>query len=285
MARKVLRRLVTAVVEAVFPVKCLACGCFFHLEEDTIGHDFSIHSYSGKYGNRRPVSFVYHLMRMYLCAACTSEIAVVKPPFCLACGLVFKSKEGDNRLCGDCITSPKQFRVARAPVIYDQAFMNLIHCFKYNGKIQLAKPLGMLMLVTFLQSWDADDIDLVIPVPLYEGRLKQRGFNQAFLLIQNWKKIAVELNRDLTRLHIEKHVLVRTRATPPQTGLGRKERMANIKNAISVYESEKIAGKRILLVDDVYTTGATVNECARMLLSKGAACVDVLTVARAMQNW
>lgn len=282
MARKMLRRLVTVVVEAVFPVKCLVCGCFIHLQDEVFRQDFSMPPYSGQCDDWRVDGFFHHLMRPYLCVDCTRKVAVVKPPFCLACGFLFKSKEGEDRLCGDCIASPKRFRVARAPVVYDQAFMNLILSLKYSGKIQLAKPLGGLLLVAFLRYWDADDIDIVIPVPLYENRFKHRGFNQAFVLIQNWKDLAVELNADLTGLHIEKHALVRNRPTATQTGLGRKERMDNIKNAFSVPEPKKIARKRVLLVDDVYTTGATVDECSRVLIKHGAACVDVLTVARAM---
>ena len=200
----------------------------------------------------------------------------------MACGFLLKSKEADDRLCGDCITSPKKFRMARAPIVYDAASMNLILSLKYRGKIQLAKPLGGLLLAAFLEHWDAGDIDIVIPVPLFQKRFKQRGFNQAFVLIQYWKNLAGELNVDLSGLQIEREALVRNRPTATQTGLGRKERMDNIKNAFSVTESRKIAGKRVLLVDDVYTTGATVDECSRMLIKYDAACVDVLTVARAM---
>ena len=160
--------------------------------------------------------------------------------------------------------------------------MNLVLNLKYHGKIQLAKPLGKLLLVAFLQHWDADDVDIVIPVPLFKKRFKQRGFNQTFVLIKNWVDLAKELSADLTGLHIERQALMRIRPTATQTGLGRKERMNNIRNAFSVPESHKIVGKRVLLVDDVYTTGATVDECSRVLIKHGAACVDVLTLARAM---
>lgn len=282
MARKMLRRLVTAVVGAVFPAKCLACGCFIHPQDEVFRKAFSIPPYSGQCGAWWADGFVQHLVQPYLCADCTRKVTVVKPPFCLACGFLFKSKEVDDDLCGDCITSPKKFRMARAPFVYDEAFMNLVLSLKYRGKVQLAKPLGGLLLVAFLQYWDAGDIDIVIPVPLFQKRFKQRGFNQAFVLIQNWEDLAKELNADLTGLHIERQALIRNRSTATQTGLGRKERMDNIKNAFSVPESYKIARKRVLLVDDVYTTGATVDECSRVLIKHGAACVDVLTVARAM---
>ena len=282
MAGKMLRRLVTAVVEAVFPSKCLACGCFIHPQDGVLSQDFSIPPYSGQCEDVQADGLVHHLMQAYLCANCTRKVTMVESPFCLVCGLLFKNKEADDRLCGDCITSPKKFRVARASVVYDEAFMNLVLNLKYHGKIQLAKPLGGLLLVAFLQYWDAGDIDIVVPVPLFQKRFKQRGFNQAFVLIQKWEDLAKELDVDLSGFHIERQALIRNRSTATQTGLGRKERMDNIKNAFSVPESHKIDGKRVLLVDDVYTTGATVNECSRELLKHGAACVDVLTVARAM---
>jgi len=282
MARKMLRRLVSAVVEAVFPAKCLACGCFIDPQDEVFRQDFSILPFFGQCEDWRADGFVHHLLQSYLCADCTRKVTVVKSPFCIACGFLFKSKEADDCLCGDCIISPKNFRMARAPVVYDEAFMNLVLSLKYRGKIQLAKPLAGLLLVAFLQHWDAGDIDIVIPVPLFQKRFKQRGFNQAFVLIRKWEDLAEELNVDLTGLHIERQALVRNRHTATQTGLGRKERMDNIKNAFSVPESHKIAGKRVLLVDDVYTTGATVDECSRVLIKNGAACVDVLTVARAM---
>ena len=282
MARKVLRRLVTAVVEAVFPVKCLACGCFIRPPDEVFRQDSSILPCFKQCRDGEADDVVHHLMQPYLCAGCIRKIAVVKLPFCLACGFLYKSKEAEDRLCGDCIRSPKNFRMARASVVYDEAFMNLVLNLKYRGKIQLARPLGGLLLVAFLQYWDAGDIDIVIPVPLFQKRFKQRGFNQAFVLIQNWEDFAEELNVDLTGLHLETQALIRNRHTATQTGLGRKERMDNIKNAFRVPESHKIAGKRVLLVDDVYTTGATVDECSRVLMENGAACVDVLTVARAM---
>ena len=109
-----------------------------------------------------------------------------------------------------------------------------------------------------------------------------QGLPVTHAVIYNWEKIAEELNLIVPAIQIETHALIRTRSTAPQTGLGRKERRVNIKDAFSAREPEKIEGKRILLVDDVYTTGATVDECSRVLLDHGAKTVDVLTVARAL---
>jgi ComF family protein len=195
---------------------------------------------------------------------------------------MFTSREGEDHLCGECLESPKKFRTARAFGVYDKALMTLIHCFKYNGKIQLACPLGKLLLSSFNLYWNLNSIDMIIPVPLHVKRFRTRGFNQAFLLVKDWDKIAATWNVKLPVMQIERHALVRNRWTEPQTGLGRKKRMANIKNAFSLKNSPKIIGKRILLVDDVLTTGATANECAKVLLRGGAGQVDVLTLARAV---
>jgi ComF family protein len=268
------------VIDALFPFRCLVCGRFFDAPDIP-------RRQKQPHGIRAEINIPFgaiieQLFSSYLCAGCVQGIIPVAAPICVTCGSMFKSRVGEDRLCGDCITSLKRFRIARAPVVYDQALMSLIHSFKYNGKVQLAKPLGGLLLHTFQRYWDAEGIDVVIPVPLYGSRLKQRGFNQAVLLIQHWRKTALEFAIDVAGLQIERSILVRKRSTVPQTGLGRNQRMANMKNAFHVHEAERIRGRRILLVDDVYTTGATVNECARELLDKGAQHVDVLTVARAM---
>ena len=268
--------------DALFPFQCLACGCFFDApvtpRRQAQPHRMWVdHETNNPWG-----ATIERLFNAYLCTECVKEFIPIEAPICVTCGIMFKSRVGQDHMCADCIKSKKQFRIARAPVVYDRALMNLIHSFKYAGKVQLAKPLAGLMLQTFQRYWVADVIDVVIPVPLYGSRLRQRGFNQAVLLIQHWKKAAMTLAVDVAGLRIEKSALVRNRSTVPQTGLGRQERMVNMKNAFGVHEAGSIRGKRILLVDDVYTTGATVNECARELLANGAQHVDVLTVARAM---
>jgi ComF family protein len=122
--------------------------------------------------------------------------------------------------------------------------------------------------------------DVVIPVPLHAGKLRERGFNQAFLLVRDWTHMAKRLCIKLPFRCIDRNILQRHNPTIAQTGLGKKERQKNIRGVFNVKNKEKIIQKRILLVDDVYTTGATANECAKTLLAGGAARVDVLTLAR-----
>ena len=280
--RPFLKRLYNACLNALFPVKCLVCGCFF--EPAVVSRATNAIGCPGGSFEGRDLGHV-SLERLFsplICGSCAAEINLVDGPICLSCGIMFKSSEGQDRICGDCITAPKQFRIARAPAAYDEAMLHLIRCFKYNGKIQLAKPFSGLMLTALNRYWDADSFDVVIPVPLSGNKIRKRGFNQAYLLIRGWKKIAGQWGLGPPTARISKDTLFRNRTTLPQTGLGRKARKENVANAFSIGERTNVMQKRILLVDDVYTTGATVNECARELMDNGALSVDVLTLARAM---
>jgi ComF family protein len=158
--------------------------------------------------------------------------------------------------------------------------MAVIHRFKYADKTQLAWPLGGMMLSAFLCHWEGGQVDRVLPVPLHPRKFRSRGFNQSYLLIHRWKAIARAMQIPLAEISILTDVLIRTKATVPQTGLGRAQRLKNVKDAFRVQFPEKVYGAKVLVVDDVYTTGATANECARTLLKSGAAHVDVLTLAR-----
>ncbi len=280
--KKTLIRIMRALREALFPTQCLACGSFFHLiqaQNDYLPKK-GLH-YESLLTYRNNINFSM-LMATFLCPSCSRGFLSIESPICNKCGIMFKSREGEDHICGECIVSPRRFRIARASGVYDQAFMEVIHCFKYKGRVQLARPLGMLLFSTLIRYWDMSSIDIIMPVPLHIKRLKKRGFNQAFLLIKDWEDIARSLNFEIPYIQEADYFFIRSVWTEPQTGLGRKKRMANIKNAFSIEDSSKVFDKRILLVDDVYTTGATVDECAKILLRGGAKQVDVLTLARTM---
>ena len=263
--------------ETVFPPKCLVCSRFIQLPEAVYN------GFSGEADLSLSVQIqVDLLLSEFLCRNCLEGLVAVESPLCSCCGLPFESRHGLDHHCGDCSASPKKFRIARAPLVYEQIFTEIVHCYKYKGKIQLARPLGELLLTAFRLFWEKDSIDVVVPVPLHLKRLRKRGFNQVYLLIRNWQTIAGQVPLDLRDLQIERDVIVRNVPTVPQTGLGRRQRAANIKDAFELVDEAKIIDKRILLVDDVYTTGATVDECARLLVNHGATHVDVLSLARAV---
>jgi len=279
---RLLHRFYQIIHETVFPPKCLVCATFFRIPDQSRK---GIPADSGPDGHARSLSVqdqVEISLATYLCPNCFPALVRVESPLCICCGIPFKSRQGEDHYCGACTASGKKFGIARAPLVYDRIITEVIHCFKYRGKIQLARPLGEVLLTAFMFFWDRDSIDIILPVPLHSSRFRRRGFNQADLLIRNWPDMAARRICDISPIRIERDVLVRKLPTAPQTALGRAQRAVNIKNAFDLNREGAIVDKRVLLIDDVYTTGATVNECGRLLLSRGAHQVDVLTLARAI---
>ncbi len=266
----------------VFPPKCLVCNSFFHPPDSDAA---VIAQEGGGKIDSASLSLQFQLDRLlsgYLCQACIRGLVAVESPICDCCGLPIKSRQGLDHRCGDCIRESKSFRIARAPLIYEQILTRVVHCFKYKGKLQLANPLAELLLTAFRLFWEPDSIDIILPVPLHIKRFRMRGFNQAYLLVRNWNALIGQYPNRPDGLQIERNLLVRAAATTPQSALGRADRAVNIKNAFDLTDPDKVKDKRILLVDDVYTTGATVNECTRLLRNSGTRQVDVLTLARAV---
>lgn len=251
-------------LSVVFPGRCLGCGKPHADNRPT---------------PRPPAAAGYDLLiSRYLCPDCRRGFRPVGSPLCPRCGLMFASREGEDRSCGRCIRKPPAFGAARAAGVYDGGLMQAIHLLKYGGKIQLARPLGRLLFEAFCHWGKAAAADLVVPVPLHRRRFRQRGFNQAYLLVRQWPRWHGTLG-------VARKALVRQRSTVPQTGLGRRQRQVNLKNAFAPGPDAaggKIAGRHVLLVDDVFTTGATADACARVLLQAGAEGVTVLTLARTL---
>lgn len=256
----VLQRLLHGMGDALFPAKCLGCGRLFKHDRETPP-------------TSNPIGFSA-AMAPHFCLHCRDRWTAVASPLCSRCGLVFSSREGEDHLCGRCLDGPGAFIRARAAGIYDNTLKAAIHALKFKDKVSLANPLGRVLFDAFLHYWTVGEVDVVAPVPLHRQRFRQRGFNQAYLLVRRWAlPEETVIIRDL---------LVRTRATAPQTGLDRQQRRINIRNAFSVNRRGQTAGKRVLLVDDVLTTGATVDACSNALMRDGAERVDVLTLARAL---
>ena len=270
-----------AIKETLFPLTCLMCGQFFL--GPSKGIDVVRRGGSLRETIQSPpsASLFGRLLINHVCPACSQQFTPIESPCCSCCGVMFKSREGADHVCGECLNSQRFFGMARAVGVYDQALMAVIHCFKYGEKVGLAAPLSILLLNTYHHFWQDRPMDVAVPVPLFGRRLRRRGFNQVYLAVKDWE--AKKWQPVLTRpMRVEKKALRRRRSTPPQTGLGRRERMRNVKGAFKLGRAHVISKKRVLLVDDVYTTGATVNECARILMKGGAETVDVLTLARAM---
>lgn len=229
---------------AVLPVDCAGCGT--GLSDD-------------------PVPF--------FCRSCWGKITPLRGPSCLRCGRPFASPVArlysPGHLCGACRKRRPSFTNARSLFSYVPPLQDAIRLLKYHRKVALAGALGDLMTRAFETP---PEVDLLMPVPLHPTRLREREFNQALLL-------ADRVNQRL-RLPLSYDNLVRLRQRPSQTELTRAARLNNLRRTFSVLRPEEIAKKKILLIDDVMTTGTTVNECAKALRKAGASDVYVCTLAR-----
>lgn len=208
---------------------------------------------------------------LHICTACRERLPLVSSPICPCCGIPFTGA-GDDHLCGACLTHQPHFDSARAGFLYEGAIRDLIHNFKYDYRTHLRYPLALLTLNGVSGIVADHEPHLIIPVPLHRSRLRQRGFNQAVLLGR-------VLSRHL-KIAMLPDAIARTRRTEPQVDLSRAERRLNVKGAFTVCRPGLIAGKRILLLDDVMTTGSTIDECAKELKNAGAELVIGAAVAR-----
>jgi ComF family protein len=207
-----------------------------------------------------------------ICDECFSGFRELTHPFCSICGEPFKSKVEEDHLCEKCLRKRPYYDELRAPYIYEERLMTAIQLIKYSGKSNIIKSLGPL-LARYAKNWINDAKKMImIPVPLHRRKLKQRGFNQSALFV---KTISPVLG-----IEIDFFTLIRIRYTESQTGLSLEQRRKNVKGAFDVKGGGNITGKTVILVDDVATTGNTMNECARILKKAGAEKVLGLTLAR-----
>lgn len=204
-----------------------------------------------------------------LCTSCMEMVKIITAPICRRCGV--KVLACKDRYCQGCLSSPPPFAMARSVAMYHEPVINLLHRLKYRGDTAVLQPLRQIISAPGA-SLLPPDCDLIVPVPLHRDRLRQRGLNQALLLAR--------LGRGRGDTPIEPALLFRKVATPAQTGLSGAARRKNVRGAFAVKDTEVVRGRRICIVDDVFTTGATVSECARVLVRAGAGEVVVWTVAR-----
>ncbi len=216
-------------------------------------------------------TFIPDAGELHICPICRETLTLVKSPLCTICGIPFAGA-GDDHICGRCLKYPPHFDSARAHLLHDGSARNMIHAFKYQYKTHLRRPLALLALEGLTGFIREHETDFIVPVPLHRSRLRSRGFNQAVLL--------GKLFSDRLSLPMQTNGLLRVRRTEPQIELSGEERRNNVKGAFAVSDPACIKGKRILLLDDVMTTGSTVDECAKELKKAGALSVIVITVAR-----
>ena len=205
-----------------------------------------------------------------LCGACWEGLERIAPPWCRCCGAPL----GIEGLCGACRSRRPRFAYARAALLYGGLAREAIHAFKFGGRRGLAYPLGDLLAGLGVSALPGAAPEVLVPVPLHPRRARERGYNQALLLARRVERA--------WGVPAAANALQRVAPTQPQTDLDAAARRRNVRGAFAVRRPELVAGRHVVLVDDVLTTGATAGECARSLIRAGARTVGVITVARAL---
>ena len=242
-SRPTFHRLVRRGLDVLFPPLCVACSC--RVDE--------AHS---------------------LCGACWRKISFLDGPCCTLCGLPFEVDPGTDVLCAACFAKPRDFDRARSLFAYDEGSKALILGFKHGDRLDHAPAFARWLERSGRELME--DVELIVPVPLHRWRLWRRRYNQAAVLAQRLARMAGKRYAPL--------VLRRRRHTPSQGAAGSaKARRRNVLGAFAVTASEEVRNRNLLLVDDVFTTGATVEACARALKRAGAARVHVVTLARVVK--
>jgi len=210
------------------------------------------------------------------CGACFQKLRMIDAPMCACCGIPFViAVEADTR-CPECLVSPPAFDTARAALVYDAVSAPLVTALKFHDQwVGLERYVAMMLRAGKPL---LDGADMLVPVPLHWRRLLRRKFNQSALLAYGLSRV--------TDIPCAPEMLQRTIYTKPQMRMTRKERLTNVKRAFAVPESayETLRNKVVVLVDDVVTTGATVNACAKALKKAGAKDVRVLALARTVKE-
>ena len=216
-----------------------------------------------------------------VCESCLEKIAPIDGMLCRVCGEKLFSaylQDESGPLCGLCRHVQPEFQRAVSYGAYDGELRELIHLFKYNAIKPAGTVLARLLAQAITQLTLPESL-VLIPVPLWSGKRKTRGFNQAEAIARAFLR-----SESKKSIQLDTATLVRTRETASQTGLTRKQRRANVRGAFAVASPERIRDYSVLLIDDVMTTGTTVNECARVLRRAGAKEIFVATVARATKE-
>ena len=208
----------------------------------------------------------------YVGGKCWSQVRFLTAPFCERCGSPYEGSIGRPFVCGNCQDIPFHFRFARSAVVANPLVLTVIHRYKYNRALCFEPFLADLLIRQAVPSLKNGKWDMIVPVPLHPAKKREREFNQAERLARHLSRAThIPVNEDLVR---------RVQATETQTRLNRTERAGNVQNAFAPRSPKKLNGEKIILLDDVLTTGATTSACARVLRRAGAGDLCVWTVAR-----
>ncbi len=246
-----LRDALKQLIEVIYPARCLICKDFIKRAER----------------KRCPV---------LICKGCRESFVKISSPRCNICGVPFVSDTAGDHICGDCISNPPNYERLIVPYLYEEKLIAAIYEFKYGGRYQVGKALAELLAYFLIDSFKFPSDMLIIPIPLHYKKLRIRGFNQSIIIS--------EVISEILDMEMDYSILIKIRDTKPQTALKGKERLVNVKDAFIIKDRNRVKDRNILLIDDVVTTTATMNECAKVLKGAGAKRIFGAAIARTVKD-
>lgn len=192
-----------------------------------------------------------------ICKNCLTTLPFLESHYCHVCG---RKVVGNGTVCDYCASNKYNFKLARSVFVYTKQMHNVIYKLKYDNGKYLSNYLSKILYNYYINCEELNNIDIIIPVPIYKTRLKKRGYNQSELLLKNF----IETNK------VNTHLVEKVKDTGSQTEKNFKERTSNLENAFEILDKTIVKGKNILIVDDILTTGSTINEISKILLKSGA---------------
>lgn len=206
----------------------------------------------------------------YICSDCEKRIKKIVPPVCSKCSKPIEYISS-TKFCQECCDVERHFEMSKSPFVYEGLIKRAIYSFKYYNKAYFYKFLGNC-LVTYMKNINYTNFDFIVSVPLHSSKMRKRGYNQSELLARH-------IAKSLSIPYVD--ALKRTKKTLKQSEQSKEERKKNLLDAFAIKKSaEKVINSSVLLVDDIYTTGSTVDECSKVLKNYGANKIYVITIAR-----
>jgi len=254
----------------IYPYICRRCGVIYKYKVEKITMGMSEDSFLKVFSD-------------LLCTECIKKYEIYSANCCERCGKKIEGSVCKGSLCGSCLNNEILLDKIRSPFSFSQSIVDIVHLFKYNDACFMAGKMAFFLLKIYKNEFFFEHIDFVLPVPMHRKKLRRRGYNQALLMSLKLSELAGIYGVDFPP--VMDNILLKSINTTSQTKLGLKERQKNIKGAflISSRLPDRISlrKKKILLIDDVITTGSTLNECAKSLINAGVSKVFALTFARA----
>jgi ComF family protein len=253
-------------INLIYPDICIVCQNFFEPQKRVVESENFNPEFEDIFSN-------------HFCSRCIKKYKAFSGAVCSRCGRLLNIPDSEDALCEGCLTKKSGLDKIRSCFLFRDSVVDIVHMFKYNDRVYLIKKTAYFILKAFLDLYIQNPPDFIFPVPMHSSGLRKRGYNQTYLMVLETAELAQ--NYGLFFPEVKNNILLKINKTESQTELDHNSRKKNLENVFKVKHPLLVKNRKILIIDDVMTTGTTLEKCAEELLKNGADSVDAITFARA----